>query len=80
MASVRQIESSDLVLSGEPLQRSRRREQVGAMSGPGVLAAMPAMAEIEMLEVSGDFEADGAAQARTGMLVAHFSLLSRAGP
>jgi hypothetical protein len=33
-----------------------------------------------MVEVSGDFEADGAAQARTGMLDAHFSLLSRAGP
>ena len=54
----RQIEHPDLVRSAEPLQPGGRREQIRGMSRPGVLAAVLAVAEIELLEVAFDFEAD----------------------
>jgi hypothetical protein len=68
---VGEIEDPYLDLAGEPLQLGRRGEQIGGVSRSGILAAMPAMAEIEVLEVSCDFKADGAAEARTGMFGAH---------
>lgn len=62
-----QGELRDLVLTGYPFEDSCSREQVCGMRRTSVLAAMPAMAEIEALEVARHFESDRSTEARTGM-------------
>ena len=60
-----QIEYGDLALSRDPFQLSRRREQICGVSRTGIFAAILTVAEIKLLKVSFDFEADCSTQART---------------